>query len=194
MLAQRRLRNNSGTTRPAQQRLYNNTYERGDVEALLRKLDDWAKGHGIPERTRTKAALVFNDIASFRQHYGHVHEQAKVDTTWQSQYRASGEAFFKVLKEVAFVPMPFDQSLKAALRANKTPEDWTDYDGPSAALQEIIELHTQETEKDADANAAETGQVTLSSEPAPDVGSHPIHAAGHQQAVEGRSGFPSMRG
>ena len=102
----------------------------------------------VSRRGLAKAALVFNGVASFRKHYGHVHEQAKVDTTWQSQYRASREAFSKVLKEAAFVPMPFDQSLKAALRANKTPEDWTEYEGPSAALETIIELRKQETEKD----------------------------------------------
>ena len=49
--------------------------------------------------------------------------------------------------------MLYDQSLKAALRGTKAPEDWTDYEGPAAALKEITHLLSAEAEE-ASSNTA----------------------------------------
>ena len=75
-------------------------------------------------------------MVSSRTYVGAAAAQPDIDLTWQEDHCASGEQYVQVLREVCFHPTLYDQSLKAAARGNKAPEDWTDYEGPAAALKQ----------------------------------------------------------
>ena len=64
------------------------------------------------------------------------------------------------VREACFNPLVYDQSVKAAVRANKASEDWTEYDGPAQAIANIIDLLAAEAE-DANSHRAVVTAITV---------------------------------
>ena len=78
----------SGKKNPGGKGLLHLILFRHEIKGYL--LGPWAIAHGIPEKTRNKAAEVFEDAKSFRTYFGHGTDPVDIDLTWQAAFHASG--------------------------------------------------------------------------------------------------------
>ena len=129
-----------------------------DLKAYL--LDRWGPVNKIPDHTRQKAREVFATVDSVKLYFND-------DTTWMAPHRDSGELFFKLIYESVILPVPYDQSIKSAVRQGKVPEDWTEYEGPAGALTNIIDAIAAEAAQDSAAASANPAPASSTDDQTP---------------------------